>query len=152
MRLTKQTSYAIRILIRCANTGDEYVKASDIAQLEGITRDNVLKVMSLLARTGFLTTNRGRTGGVKLARPAAKIDLADVFRITESTYGAEESGVGTARPLNGGTPTPVRILLDQAMQAFIGALEGHSLAELMDMRTRRIVPRPRNQSKDTMPV
>ena len=82
MRLTKRTSYAVRILLRCPKNDEGYVRASDIARLEGITRYNVLKIMPLLARAGFITTNRGRTGGVKLARPACEIDLGDVFRAT----------------------------------------------------------------------
>ena len=31
MRLTKQTSYALRILIHCALSGGKHVKAADIA-------------------------------------------------------------------------------------------------------------------------
>ena len=51
MRHTKQTSYAVRILLRCPKNDEGYVRASDIARLEGITRYNVLKIMrSLLAR------------------------------------------------------------------------------------------------------
>ena len=47
MRLTKQTSYAVRILLRCPKNNEGYVRASDIARAEY----NVLKIMrSLLAR------------------------------------------------------------------------------------------------------
>src|SRR6185437_1378574 len=36
MRLTKQTSYALRILIHCALSGGKHVKAADIAAEHGI--------------------------------------------------------------------------------------------------------------------
>ena len=94
MRHTKQTSYAVRILLRCPKTDEGYVRASDIARLEGITRYNVLKIMPRLARAGFIITNRGRTGGVKLARPACEIDLGDVFRATELTHIEKEFAEG----------------------------------------------------------
>lgn len=60
MRLTKQTSYAIRILIHCVAANKQYVRARDIASLDGITEYNVAKIVPLLVRGGFLTTSRGR--------------------------------------------------------------------------------------------
>ena len=68
MRLTKQTSYALRILIHCALSGGKHVKAADIAAEHGITEFNVAKIVPILVRGGFITTSRGRTGGLKLAR------------------------------------------------------------------------------------
>ena len=50
MRLTKQTSYAVRILLRCPKNDEGYVRASDIARAEGITRYNVLKIMPPCSR------------------------------------------------------------------------------------------------------
>ena len=135
MRHTKQTSYAVRILLRCPKNDEGYVRASDIARLEGITRYNVLKIMPRLARAGFITTNRGRTGGVKLARPACEIDLGDVFRATELTHIEKEFAEGGLRSLKSKRLSPVSMMLDKAMQAFIGALEGNSLADLMELRT-----------------
>lgn len=148
MRLSKQTSYAIRILIHCAKRNDASVRASEIARLEGITRDNVLKVMSLLRRKGFLATSRGRTGGVRLARSAAEIDLGEVFRATEVTHSVEEPMARGAR-FKATAPAPVKILLDQAMRAFISTLDGHSLAELMEMRTPTVASRPKNRPNES---
>ena len=69
MRLTKQTSYALRILIHCAVSGEKHVKAAEIAAEHGITEFNVAKIVPILVRGGFIATSRGRTGGLKLARP-----------------------------------------------------------------------------------
>ena len=114
MRLTKQTSYALRILLRCPTNDEGYVRASDIARLEGITRYNVLKIMPLLVRAGFITTNRGRTGGIKLARPACEIDLGDVFRATESTHIEKEFAGGRPRSLKNKRLSAVSVMLDKA--------------------------------------
>ena len=61
MRLTKQTSYALRILIHCAVSGEKHVKAADIAAEHGITEFNVAKIVPILVRGGFIATSRGRT-------------------------------------------------------------------------------------------
>ena len=62
MRLTKQTTYALRILLHCALAGDEQVKAGDIARAYDITEFNVLKIIPLLVHGGFVKTTRGRQG------------------------------------------------------------------------------------------
>ena len=56
MRLTKQTSYALRILIHCAVSGEKHVKAADIAAEHGITEFNVAKIVPILVRGGFIAT------------------------------------------------------------------------------------------------
>ena len=86
MRLTKQTSYALRILLHCALRPDEQVKAADIARAYNITEFNVLKIIPLLVHGGFVKTMRGRRGGLRLARPAAEIRIGDVVRLTEETH------------------------------------------------------------------
>lgn len=133
MRLTKQTSYAIRILINCALAGERYVKANDIARLDGITEYNIAKIVPLLVRGGFITTNRGRSGGIKLARSASEIILGDVLRVTETTHVEAECG-GAALECAIKQVSPINQLLGEALQAFISVLDQHTLADLVHSR------------------
>lgn len=134
MRLTKQTSYAIRILIQCATAGSRYVKASDVASQDGITEYNVAKIVPLLVRGGFLTTSRGRSGGLKLAKPASQINLGDVLRVTEATH-VEADCVGGASVACGiKQVAPINMMLNEALEAFISVLEKHTLADLVHSR------------------
>jgi Rrf2 family protein len=134
MRLTKQTSYAIRILIHCANAGERYVKASDIASLNGITEYNVAKIVPLLVRGGFLATSRGRSGGLKLAKPASDINLGDVIRVTETTHVEAECVGGTTLACSIKQMAPINVMLGEALEAFINVLEKHTLADLIHSR------------------
>ncbi len=133
MRLTKQTSYAIRILIHCAAGGEASVKVSDISRMDGITEYNVAKIVPLLVRGGFITTNRGRGGGLKLAKPAAEITLGDVLRVTEATHvEAECAGGSLDCAIKRGAA--VNQMFGEALQAFITVLDQHTLAELVKSR------------------
>ncbi len=136
MRLTKQTSYAIRILIHCAVSGDGYVRATDIARQDGITEYNVAKIVPILVRGGFITTSRGRSGGLKLARPPAEIGIGDVLRVTETTHVEAECTGGTSLPCAIKRAAPINRLLGEALQAFISVLDQHTLAELINTRSR----------------
>ncbi|XSG81356.1 MAG: Rrf2 family transcriptional regulator [Methyloligella sp. ZOD6] len=130
MRLTKQTSYAIRILTHCARRKGKSVRASEIAQIYGITEYNVAKIVPILVRTGFLTSTRGRLGGLKLARPAEEIHIGDVVRATEATYVEAECG-GDSRDCAIKPAALINRLLGEALDAFISVLDEHTLDELV---------------------
>lgn len=147
MRLTKQTSYAIRILIHCAvcaaAAGDAFVRVSDIARRDGITEYNVAKIVPLLVRGGFITTNRGRSGGIKLARPASEITLGEVVRLTEATR-VEADCVGGSPDCAIKRGAAINQLFGEALEAFITVLDQHTLAELVESRRpASTVPRER---------
>lgn len=148
MRLSKQTHQAIQILIHCAHAPGGLVTGPEIARAEGITEHNVAKIVGVLARGGFVTTVRGRTGGLKLARPASKITLGDIVRATETTSATEASSgeAAGARPKKarsaskkaGSQPAKraaaIAQLFDEALEGFIGILDKHTLADLSEAR------------------
>lgn len=134
MRLTKQTSYAIRILTHCALAGDRHVRAGDIAKLDGITEYNVAKIVPILVRGGFLKTSRGRAGGLQLAMTPEEIQIGDVIRVTESTNVAAECVGGQAPSCGIKRAAPINRMLGDALEAFITVLDQHTLAELIGQR------------------
>lgn len=123
MRLNKSTSHAVRILIDCAKAGDRLIKVADIARRLDITQQNAFKIVHLLSRAGFLASARGRNGGVRLARPAAKIRIGDVVRAIEFP-GPNGRGLGSQTGLNQ--------IVDDALQAFISVLDQHTLAQMAE--------------------
>ena len=136
MRLTKQTSYALRILLHCALRPDAQVKAADIASAYNITEFNVLKVIPLLVQGGFLQTTRGRRGGIRLARPASEIRIGDLVRLTEETH-IQADCFGQLQDSCPILPAaPINRIFGSAVQAFIEVLDGHTLQELVTARPR----------------
>jgi Rrf2 family nitric oxide-sensitive transcriptional repressor len=122
MRLNKSTGHAVRILIDCAKSGDRLIKVGDIAKRLDITQQNAFKIVHLLSKAGFLASVRGRHGGVRLARPAAKIRIGDVVRSIE--FVGEGKGPGSHASLNE--------IVDNALEAFISVLDQHTLAEMAE--------------------
>ncbi len=121
MRLNKSTSYAVRILIDCAKSGDRLIKVADIAQRLDITQQNAFKIVHLLSRAGFLASVRGRNGGVRLASPPNKIRIGDVVRAIEFTR------IDETKPGSNGSLSQI---VDDALEAFITVLDQHTLAEM----------------------
>jgi Rrf2 family protein len=137
MRLTKQTSYALRILTHCALQPDAQVKAADIARAYNITEFNVLKIIPLLVHGGFVKTMRGRRGGLKLARPASEIRIGDIVRLTEETHIQADCFGQADRECPILPAAPINRIFGSALSAFIEVLDGHTLQDLVSARPRR---------------
>lgn len=136
MRLTKQTSYALRILLHCALRPGEQVKAADIAKAYNITEFNVLKIIPLLVQGGFVTTMRGRRGGMRLARSPSEIRIGDIVRLTEETH-IQADCFGQLQDSCPILPAaPINRIFGNAVEAFIEVLDGHTLQELVTARPR----------------
>jgi FeS assembly SUF system regulator len=84
IRLSSLADYAV-VLMRAAAThcGGTRLSAADLAAETGIPVPTAQKLVSLLARAGLLRALRGSGGGVKLARPAASISLADIIEAVD---------------------------------------------------------------------
>jgi Rrf2 family protein len=136
MRLTKQTSYALRILIHCALRPDEQVKAANIARAYNITEFNVLKIIPLLVHGGFVKTMRGRRGGLRLARPAKDIRIGDVVRLTEETHIQADCFGQLTETCLIQPAAPINRILGTAIGAFIEVLDRHTLQDLVAARPR----------------
>ncbi len=134
MRLTKQTSYALRILMHCAMHPDGNIKAAEIAKTYQITEANVFKAVQILVRGGMLETVRGPAGGLRLARPASEIRIGDLVRITEDAHIRAEcfGKVEADCPIQ--TATPINQMFDHAFDAFIEVLDRHTLQDFIDAR------------------
>ena len=80
MQLTKFSDYALRVLMYTHAAGDRRVTIAEIAAAYRISRAHLMKVVNSLARAGYLTAHRGRSGGIVLGRPAEDICLGEVVR------------------------------------------------------------------------
>jgi len=142
MRLNKSTSHAVRILIDCAKAEGRLIKVAEIAKRLDITQQNAFKIVHLLAKAGFLASVRGRHGGVRLARPAAKIRIGDVVRSIE-TMGRDEEEAGGRGSLHR--------IVDDALDAFISVLDQHTLEDMAEAHQLQAAREPGGRSGKATP-
>ena len=84
MRLSVQTDYALRTLMFLA-VKDGHHSIAEIAHAYGISKNHLMKVAQRLAAEGFVEGVRGRSGGLKLARPANALNVGSIMRAMEDT-------------------------------------------------------------------
>lgn len=137
------SDYALRILLYLgANPAPEESKPPsliDISRAYGISFHHLSKVAHKLTLLGYLQAQRGRTGGLRLARPPGEIGIGRLVRETEPHFHIVEcfdlehndcpivSACGLIRPLY------------EAQQAFLASLDRYTLADALG-RPDKLIP------------
>ena len=84
LELTRRGDYAVRAMLSLAeHDGNGWLSVARISAAMGIPERFLPRVMAELARSGLVEGHLGRTGGYRLARPAASITLLEVIRAVE---------------------------------------------------------------------
>lgn len=131
MRLTRHTDYALRVLIYAGARDYRLVTITEVADAYRISRNHLVKVVNTLGRQGYLETLRGKGGGIRLSRPSAAISVGHVVRTMEERLDIVDC-TGSECPIR--VPCRLRSALDQARDAFMGVLDGYTLADLVTNR------------------
>lgn len=130
MRLTIRTSLAMRALMYCAANPGQIVRKHDIAQACNVSENHLAQVVHALGIKGFLTTQRGRSGGLMLGRPMEEITVGQVFRALEAEVPfAECFGTSSDCPLR--SACRLNCVLAEALDAFYARLDQVTLADLV---------------------
>ena len=135
MKLTRFTDYSLRVLIYLGLKDDGRVTIKEISDAYNISRNHLMKVVSLLTRMGYVDARRGPGGGIALARPAAEIVIADVVRDMEDDLNLVEcfceEGSCIIKPV-----CELKAVLSEALDAYLQILGGYTLRDLLRPRAQ----------------
>ena len=134
MRLTKQTNYAVRMLMYCAANGGKLSRIPEIAKAYVVSELFLFKILQPLTRAGIIETVRGRNGGVKLGRAAEAISLFDVVRVTEESFAMAECFESDTAECPLIDSCALNSALREALNAFFAVLARYSIADLVAAR------------------
>ncbi|MBI3772473.1 MAG: SUF system Fe-S cluster assembly regulator [Gammaproteobacteria bacterium] len=90
LRMSKLTDYGIVIMSYLAKTPQQMQSATEIAVNVGVALPTVSKILKILTREGFLTSQRGLKGGYSLAFSADEISIADLVDALEGPIALTE--------------------------------------------------------------
>lgn len=131
MRLTAYTDYTLRTLVHLAFNRDRLATIQSIAELHGISKNHLMKVVHQLGLSGMVETIRGRKGGLKLKREPAEINIGTVVRSTETDFYMAEC---FERSASGCVYTPscaLKGVFESATAAYLAVLDGVTLQDLV---------------------
>ena len=130
MKLTRFTDYSLRVLIYLGLQSNGRVTIREISESFQISRNHLMKVVSMLTRMGYLDARRGPGGGIALARSADDINLANVVSDMEEDLNLVEcfctGGTCVISPV-----CELRQALYKALGAYLDTLAKYTLADLL---------------------
>ena len=132
MRLTLYSDYAFRVLIYLALRGPELSTIQEIAEAYGISKNHLMKVAHQLGLAGWVETVRGRGGGLRLKTPPQEIRLGQVVSFTEDDFRLVECFDAERNSCRITPACRLQGILSEAKRAFIGVLNGFTLADLVE--------------------
>lgn len=130
MRLTVYSDYALRLLMYLAVRTDKLATIPEVAKAYSISANHLMKVVHQMGQAGYVETIRGRSGGMRLARPAAEIRLGEVVRFTEPDMDIVPCFQTENRSCPLRRACLLKGALDRARQAFLAVLDDYTIGDL----------------------
>lgn len=130
MNITKFSDYSLRVLIFLASKPSHKPSAQDIAEAYDISFHHVAKAAQWLSREGYIVSERGRGGGIRLAKSSQDINIGELLSRSEASTSLvecmkESGGDCVIRPVCG-----LKHALAEAQAAFYDTLRTYSLADV----------------------
>jgi Rrf2 family nitric oxide-sensitive transcriptional repressor len=126
MKLTLYSDYSLRVLMHLALNRTRLCSIYEIAKSNRISENHLAKVVHHLGKLGYVTTLRGRGGGLRLARAPEEIAVGEVVRKTEDGFDLLDCPSCLLAPacvLTGA--------LSEAVSAFLKVLDRRTIADLI---------------------
>lgn len=137
MQLTRFADLGLRVLMYLTQERAQVpVTNAEIASQFQVPHNHVIKVVNKLGKLGWVETQRGRGGGLRLAVSAESLRLGDVLRGLEPTHSLVDCDTP---PCVLRQRCSVKSALDQALAAFYLSLNEHTLAALCRNRTANVL-------------
>lgn len=131
MRLTTFTDYTLRSLIYLGMHRDRLATIQDIADLHGISKNHLTKVIHQLGMSGMVETVRGRNGGLRLRCEPADVNIGAVVRASEPDFHMAECFDPSTPGCTFAGACALQGKLREATEAFLAVLDGLTLADLL---------------------
>lgn len=136
--ISKTGIYGIRAMLALARLPrDEYVGAQRIAAQVDVPQSYLSKLLQTLARSGLVESQRGVTGGFRLARDPASISLYDIIEPLEPVERWSGCFLGYAE-CSDEAACPMHDRWKKVQQAYLGMLRRSTLGELTSRPTSTV--------------
>jgi Rrf2 family nitric oxide-sensitive transcriptional repressor len=131
MQLTQFTDYGLRSLMYLAAQPDRLCSVREIAEHYAISRNHLVKVAHRLAQLGYVTSSKGKGGGIRLACKPQELRLGDLVLALEPNMYLVECFNRAANTCTVVSACKLKHFLADASKVFINTLDQHTLDDVV---------------------
>lgn len=131
MRLTMFTDYSLRTLMYLSLNKDRVCTAREIAEKYNISLNHIVKVVHKLSQAGYISSMKGKGGGIRLNIASDKINLWQVIKILEPDFNVVECFDKQHNSCKIVAACDLKIILEEATRAFCDTLAKYSLNDVI---------------------
>lgn len=129
MQLTQFTDYGLRSLMYLAANSGKRCSVREIAEHYGISRNHLVKVIHRLAQLEYITSSKGKGGGIELKQKANHLRLGDLVRKLEPNMYIVECFDRDRNTCRVVSSCQLKHYLLEANESFIQTLNRYSLED-----------------------
>jgi Rrf2 family protein len=142
MKFCVGVDYSLKALLMLADRypSAQPLRVEEIAAVQGVPENYLRRLLIELKRGGLVLSQKGPNGGYMLARPPARITMADVVEIIEGDYmpvECLEDGANSFCPRDGGCP--MREVWREVRDSVVGILRSATLQSLAERRKSAVM-------------
>ncbi len=127
MHLTQFSDYSLRLVLYLACHPDRVVSVEEVSRAYVISRHHLVKVVQSLTELGVVESQRGRGGGMRLARSPSEINVGWLIRRTEPHLDLVECFDLAKNTCPIAPACGLKGALQRAQQAFLKVLDAYNL-------------------------
>lgn len=132
MQLSLFTDYTLRVLMHLAVAQDQKLTTRQISEAHGAKFNHLAKVTHWLVREGYVTSIRGRMGGLQLLQDPSSISVGQIVRALESQDGLVECMRNDGNGCILAPMCELKSSFHEAQEAFFETLDRKTLAALTE--------------------
>jgi len=136
LSLTKKTDYALIALSHLARRGTLTTSAREVAQASRVPLPILTNILKTLAHAGVVASERGASGGYRMAKPTSAITLQELIRTIEGPIAfvqcVHEGGETHGESCELTPCCPIRLPAKRIHDRLHDFLQGVTLADLME--------------------
>ena len=142
MKFGVGVDYSLKALLMLADRypSAQPLRVEEIAAAQGVPENYLRRLLIELKRGGLVLSQKGPSGGYMLARPPARITMADVVEIIEGDYTPVEcleEGAKSFCPRDSGCP--MRDVWREVRDSVVSILRGATVQSLADRRKSAVM-------------
>jgi Rrf2 family protein len=142
MKFGVGVDYSLKALLMLADRypSAQPLRVEEIAAVQGVPENYLRRLLIELKRGGLVLSQKGPNGGYMLARPPARITMADVVEIIEGDYTPVEcleDGANSFCPRDSGCP--MRDVWRDVRDSVVSILRNATLQSLAERRKSAVM-------------